>query len=39
MRANTIETIRKALETQGVQFLEGGKVATGPGVALGVKPE
>lgn len=30
----THEAIRKALEAQGVQFLEGGQVATGPGVAL-----
>ena len=29
--------IRKALEAQGVQFLESGQVAIGPGVALGVK--
>ncbi|KGJ11238.1 transcriptional regulator (plasmid) [Paracoccus versutus] len=28
------EAIRKALEAQGVQFLEGGQVAAGPGVAL-----
>ena len=27
--------IRKALEAQGVQFLESGQVASGPGVALG----
>lgn len=31
--------IRKALEAQGVQFLSSGQVATGPGVALGDKPE
>lgn len=30
----TVEAIRKALETQGVQFLESGQVAAGPGVAL-----
>ncbi|RWR31498.1 transcriptional regulator [Sinirhodobacter populi] len=29
--------IRRALEAQGVQFLEGGQVAAGPGVALGAK--
>lgn len=34
LRASTVETIRKALEAQGVQFLEGGQVATGPGVAI-----
>jgi len=28
--------IRKALEAQGVQFLESGQVAIGPGVALGM---
>lgn len=30
----TISAIRKALESQGIQFLEGGQVAAGPGVAL-----
>lgn len=30
----TIVAIRKALEAQGVQFLESGSVAAGPGVAL-----
>ena len=30
----TIEAIRKALETQGIQFLDNGDVAAGPGVAL-----
>lgn len=33
----TVAAIRKALEAQGVQFLESGQVATGPGVALGEK--
>lgn len=33
-RHETVEAIRKALEAQGVQFLEAGQVATGPGVAL-----
>lgn len=28
------EAIRKALEAQGVQFLEGGQVAAGAGIAL-----
>ncbi|MDQ2065075.1 helix-turn-helix transcriptional regulator [Xinfangfangia sp. CPCC 101601] len=37
LRASTIEAIRKALETHGIQFLEGGQVATGPGVAVGSK--
>lgn len=35
LRASTVETIRKALEAQGIQFLEGGQVATGSGVTLG----
>lgn len=35
LRSSTVEAIRKALEAQGVQFLEGGQVASGPGVALG----
>ena len=30
----TIEAIRKALEAQGVQFLDNGDVAGGPGVAI-----
>lgn len=36
-RYETVEAIRRALEAQGVQFLEGGQVAAGPGVALGGK--
>lgn len=28
------EAIRKALASQGIQFLENGEVATGPGVAF-----
>ncbi|MTH36440.1 helix-turn-helix domain-containing protein [Paracoccus limosus] len=34
----TIDAIRRALEAQGVQFLESGQVAAGPGVALGNRP-
>lgn len=34
LRASTVEAIRKALEAEGVQFIESGQVATGPGVAL-----
>ena len=34
LQLSTAEAIRKALEAQGVQFLEAGQVATGPGVAL-----
>lgn len=30
----TVEAIKKALEGQGIQFLEDGQVAAGPGVAL-----
>ena len=31
---NNLEAISKALEAAGVQFLEDGQVASGPGVAL-----
>ena len=34
-KESTIQHLRLALEGQGVQFLESGQVATGPGVALG----
>ncbi|OWU70509.1 hypothetical protein ATO3_19780 [Marinibacterium profundimaris] len=37
LQLSSAEAIRRALEAQGVQFLEGGQVATGPGVALEVK--
>ena len=37
LQHSSAEAIRKALEAQGVQFLEGGQVATGSGVALGEK--
>jgi len=30
----THDAIRRALETHGVQFLDGGQVSVGPGVAL-----
>ena len=33
-RYDTIEAIRLALEAEGVQFLEDGQVAGGPGVAI-----
>lgn len=33
-RHDTVEAISKALEARGVQFLEDGQVAAGPGVAL-----
>ncbi|MCP8897372.1 XRE family transcriptional regulator [Shinella daejeonensis] len=31
---DTVEKVKAALEAQGVQFLEDGQVANGPGVAL-----
>jgi transcriptional regulator with XRE-family HTH domain len=33
-RHDTVEALRKALEAGGVQFMEAGAVAGGPGVAL-----
>lgn len=33
-RHETVNAIKRALEAQGVQFLEDGQVAAGPGVAL-----
>lgn len=33
-RYETIESIRKALEAKGIQFLENGDTALGSGVAL-----
>lgn len=35
LQLSTAEAIRKALEAQGVQFLESGQVAAGTGVAIG----
>ncbi|WP_372572679.1 helix-turn-helix domain-containing protein [Ruegeria jejuensis] len=32
--ADAITKIRSALEAQGIQFLDSGEVAAGPGVAL-----
>ena len=34
LQHSTAESIRKALEAQGIQFLEGGQVADGQGVAM-----
>ncbi|MDP5220047.1 helix-turn-helix transcriptional regulator [Ruegeria sp. 2205SS24-7] len=34
MQHSNAEAIRKALEAQGIQFLDSGEVAAGPGVAL-----
>lgn len=36
-KASTAQHVRLALEAQGIQFLESGQVASGPGVALGAK--
>ena len=36
LQLSTAEAIRKALAAQGVQFLEAGQVAAGPGVAVKV---
>lgn len=33
-KESTIQHLRLALEAQGVQFLESGQVAAGPGVAF-----
>lgn len=33
-KESTIQHLRLALEAQGIQFLESGQVATGPGVAF-----
>ncbi|MBY6056351.1 helix-turn-helix domain-containing protein [Leisingera daeponensis] len=33
-KESTIQHLRLALEAQGIQFLETGQVAAGPGVAL-----
>ena len=32
--ADTHDALRKSLEAQGIQFLDNGDVAAGPGVAL-----
>lgn len=34
---DTVQRVISALEAQGVQFLDAGQVAAGPGVALGGK--
>lgn len=34
LQHSTAEALRKALEGQGIQFLDSGEVAAGPGVAL-----
>ena len=33
-KASTVQHVRLALEAEGVQFLESGQVAFGPGVAI-----
>ena len=35
-KASTVQLVRLTLEAQGVQFLEAGQVAAGPGVAVKV---
>ena len=32
--SDTVQRVKAALEAQGVQFLESGQVAAGPGVAM-----
>ena len=34
LQLSTAEAIRKALEAQGIQFIDTGQVASGPGVAV-----
>lgn len=34
LQHSSAEAIRKALETEGIQFLESGDLAHGPGVAV-----
>ncbi|MEM1372685.1 MAG: helix-turn-helix domain-containing protein [Pseudomonadota bacterium] len=34
VRLETLSLLERALETHGIQFLEDGQVAVGPGVAL-----
>lgn len=33
-KASTVQLVRLTLEARGIQFLEGGQVAAGPGVAM-----
>ena len=33
-KTSTVQLVRLTLEVRGIQFLEGGQVATGPGVAI-----
>lgn len=33
-KTSTVQLVRLTLEAQGVQFLEAGQVASGPGVAV-----
>ncbi|WP_282367926.1 hypothetical protein [Defluviimonas aestuarii] len=34
-KVSTVQLVRLTLEAKGIQFLEGGQVAAGPGVAIG----
>ena len=38
LQHSSAEAIRKALEARGIQFLDDGQVAAGPGVAVRVDP-
>ncbi|KKN49207.1 hypothetical protein LCGC14_0645040 [marine sediment metagenome] len=38
-KSSTIQHLRLALEAQGVQFLDSGEVAAGPGVAVKIRGE
>lgn len=37
-KASTLKLVRLMLEAQGIQFLETGQIAAGPGVAIGSSP-
>jgi DNA-binding XRE family transcriptional regulator len=37
-KASTVQLVRLTLQARGVQFLESGQAAMGPGVALGTVP-
>ena len=39
LQLSTAEAIRKALEAQGIQFLDTGQVAAGPGVVVREAPK
>ncbi|PHP27526.1 hypothetical protein CJ301_10220 [Limimaricola cinnabarinus] len=39
LQHSSAEAIRRALEAEGVQFLEEGAVSAGPGIATKLKPQ